>query len=272
MHLFTKFSSVMLLTMLATLVLANPSEDPLQKYYDNYGYNALPDVVGQVNITNAAGEQFPAPTWGLDEITVYPGFPVNVSSWSHEGGILFDVDGDDEQELIIYIGQSVYVLNSDGTNVAGWPQSTTYYSSGAPALGDIDGDEDPEIVVASTYTMTTGGVEAFELDGTTVTGFPALHGYVSRSPVLADLDGDGAMEIIVNKRNWPIGEWYVYRGDGTLFPGWPQPIDYVPASSSAVGDINGDDIPEVIGESLESLYVWDINGNILPGFLTSPAT
>ncbi len=255
------------LILLVTTAQAAPTGDPLEKAHNIYGNNIVPDVMGNVNIHEDYEGPFRRDSWGLDLITPYPGYPVNVSSWSHEGGVYYNMDGDDDLEIIYYIGQSVHVLNLDGSYVTGWPQSTTYYSSGAPAIGDIDGDGDDEIVVAMSYTMTTGGVDAFELDGTRVSGFPLTsHGYVSRTPTLGDLDGDGALEIIVNKRMWPLGEWWVYSGDGTVFPGWPQAIDHVPASSSAVGDITGDGVPEVIGESYDGLYAWDINGNVLPGF------
>ena len=51
-----------------------------------------------------------------------------------------------------------------------------------------------------------------------------------------------------------------------MYPGWPKPINHVPASSAAVGDITGDGIPEIIAESYTSLYAWDRDGNLLPGF------
>ena len=56
------------------------------------------------------------------------------------------------------------------------------------------------------------------------------------------------------------------QGDGTVLPGWPKAINHVPASSSAVGDINGDGIPEIISESYIAVYAWKPNGDSLPGF------
>ncbi len=228
--------------------------------------NLLPDVMGHVAVLDESSGKVVTKTYQTDDFTVMPGWPIQVSGYNHEGGIYYNVDADDDLELICYYAYQVHVFNLDGSYVPGWPQSTTYYGGGAPALGDIDGDGDPEIVVKCNYGMTEGMIYAFELDGTVCSGFPINHGYSSRTPVLADLDGDGDMEIITNKRFWPLGEWWVYDGDGSVYPGWPQPIGHVPSSSSAVGDINGDGIPEIVGESYDALYVWDINGNLLPGF------
>jgi len=226
----------------------------------------MPDVMGIINTTDDSYEAPAVQPVGIDNFTVLPNWPVHLNGYSHEGGVCTNMDADPELEIIYYLAQTIYALNIDGTNVPGWPVNTLYYSTGGPAVGDIDGDGDDEIVVGSYYGSTAGQICAYEMDGTPVSGFPINHGYSSRSPVLYDLDDDGAMEILTNKRMYPVGEWWVYRGDGTVFPGWPQPIGHVPSSSSGVGDVDGDGLPEVIGESYDALYVWDAGGNLLPGF------
>jgi hypothetical protein len=40
----------------------------------------------------------------------------------------------------------------------------------------------------------------------------------------------------------------------------------VPAASAAVGDITGDNYPEIIFEAYNSLYAWDAAGNLVSGF------
>jgi len=227
---------------------------------------AIPDVMGYTNAletTERIPQQLALQT---DDYTLYPGWPLTVTGNSFEGGIYCQMDTDPELEIVYCTSWTVHAWNLDGSEVAGWPRTLSHVAEGAPAYGDIDGDGAPEIVVGSTYTMTSGGIYAFELNGANVTGFPIEHGYASRTIVLADLDGDSTLEIITNKRMWPLGEEWVYRGDGTVYDGWPQPLGHVPASSAAVGDITGDGIPEIIGESYTGLYVWDINGNLLQGF------
>lgn len=93
-------------------------------------------------------------------------------------------------------------------------------------------------------------------------------------PALADLDGDGRMEIIINGES----RMYVFRHDGTNFPGWPRAtqgnkdLSYSPA----VGDIDGDGTLEILSctipynSSLEYdstyLYAWHSNGESVLGF------
>jgi len=226
----------------------------------------IPDVMGYTNVLETT-ERIPQQhALQTDDYTVYPGWPLTVTGNSFEGGIYCQMDTDPDLEIVYCTGFTDHAWNLDGSYVPGWPRTLSHVAEGAPAYGDIDGDGAPEIVVGSTYTMTSGGIYAFELNGDNVTGFPINHGYASRTIVLADLDGDSTLEIITNKRMWPLGEEWVYRGNGTVYPGWPQPLGHVPASSAAVGDINGDGIPEIIAESYDALYVWDTEGNPLIGF------
>src|SRR5690606_37368954 len=83
------------------------------------------------------------------------------------------------------------------------------------------------------------------------------------TPVLADVDGDNAMEIIIGARS---GKMYVYKGDGTVYSGWPYQMDRFTGSSASVGDINNDGVIDIVGESTKRLYAWNKDGQVLPGF------
>jgi len=225
----------------------------------------IPDVMNNVNVKDSkTGILF---TIKADSLPVYTGFPLTLSGSTFEGIVYCNMDTDPEYEIIFNTGYNVNAINTDGTQVPGWPKTVSSFTlEGAPAFGDIDGDGQEEIVVTN-HGLTSGGyIYAFKKNGTPVTGFPINHGYSTRTPVLADLNGDNVLEIIVNKRTYPTGSVYIYKGDGTLYPGWPKSIGHVPASSSAVGDINGDGSPEIIAESYNGLYVWKANGDSMPGF------
>ena len=225
----------------------------------------IPDVMNNVNVL----DNFTETTFSVkaDSLPVYPGFPLTLSGNCFEGGIYCNMDSDPELEIVFNTGYNVNAININGTQVPGWPKTVSSYAlEGSPAFGDIDGDGQGEIVVTNHGATSGGYIHAFKKNGTVVTGFPINHGYSTRTPVLADLNGDNVMEIIVNKRIYPLGEVWVYKGDATVYPGWPKSIGHVPASSSAVGDINGDGSPEIVSEAYNALYVWKANGDSLPGF------
>jgi len=241
---------------------------------DKYPYRFYPDVEGKVVIDEGYFNYLSSEE-NKDDITVFPQWPVARAGSNERGGVYGNLDDDPELELVYPVGAALYAFNIDASNVTGWPQILDYPTDGAPAFGDIDGDGVGEIVVTTheIATFSSGTIYAFEINGTNVSGFPVTTvGGGVRTPVLADLDGDDALEIIIAVRDWPEGFIYVYRGDGTVFPDWPQRMDYVPGSTVAVGDINGDEIPEIIAESYYSLHAFKTDGTLLPGFPYLPDT
>ena len=228
----------------------------------------MPDVMNNVNVAVSDKRGgYNNVTYNIDSFTTFPGWPKsNSNGTSFEGGIFCNMDADPTPEIVYAIGNVVYAWKMDGSSVTGWPKTLSYPVQGAPSFGDIDGDGQGEIVVGTASGSSNGLIYAFRKDGSTVTGFPINSGYTTRTVVLGDLDNNGHMEIITNKRLSNSGEVWVYRGDGTVYPGWPKTINSVPASSCAVGDITGDGVPEIIAESYNSLYAFDKNGNILTGF------
>lgn len=229
--------------------------------------NCLPDVMNKVNVLNSSLKQPQALFYESDSLTVFAGFPLAIPGSTFEGGIFCNMDNDPELEIVFNINYTVQALNFDGTPVPGWPKTvSSYVLEGAPAFGDIDGDGYGEIVVTN-HGLTSGGfIYAYKRDGTMLPNFPINHGYSSRTPVLGDINADGKLDIIVNKRTYPTGSVYVYKHDATIFAGWPKAMGHVPASSAAVGDINGDNIPEIVMESYTGLYAWKANGDSIPGF------
>ncbi len=259
-NLYSKF--IFLFLGITSILIAQNQTNFIQTQ-DGIFYSQ-PDVMGKsLSINPGTGKTDIIS--GLN-FTLFPGFPVTEAGSTIEGAIFCNMDTDPDLEIVVCIGQATYAFNLDGSLVTGWPQTISQVPSGAPAFGDIDGDGEGEIVIGSYYGSSAGYVYAYEKDGSPVTGFPVNSGYVTRSATLADLDNDGSMEIIVSKRTYPTGQVLVYKGDGTMYPGWPQDISTVPAASAAVGDITGDNIPEIIFEAYSSLYVWDTGGNLLTGF------
>jgi len=101
----------------------------------------------------------------------------------------------------------------------------------------------------------------FDYNGNYLPGFPV---YIPNSAVnpgnilsIYDLDGDGKLEIITVKQNII----YVLNHDGTFRSGWPRIIDFGERtfiSTFAIGDLNNDNIPEMIFPS-SIAPSWDSN-------------
>jgi hypothetical protein len=117
-------------------------------------------------------------------------------------------------------------------------------------------------------------------------GFPLAIGVSGESSVqLGDLDGDGVYEILFGTAD---GEVLALRGDGTPMPGWPvevAPLIDTPwdqaavadglippspdpfLSTLAIGDLDGDGSPEVVGAThFGGLYAWHADGSVVDGF------
>jgi hypothetical protein len=165
-----------------------------------------------------------------------------------------DLDNDGQQEIIVTVGGNpsrhrnggllVYSFVSPWTftMISGWPQ---------PRLDDL------------------GSGAGINLPDGCWDGFTS-------SAALGDLDGDGDLEIITEFLNRRI---YAWHHDGSLVAGWPLHRDSGDhllrggESSPALGDIDGDGLPEVIigtnsppwdGSSApdySQATVWAINGD-----------
>jgi hypothetical protein len=172
----------------------------------------------------------------------------------------------------------IYVWRNNGDVLPGWPK-TEIKSMATPAVGDINGDGANEIVVGllrdSSNMLRVGStMYAFKADGSDVPGWPFVlpqtdeYDGFSVSPVLADLDKDGKLEIISNTQN---GLVYIWRYDGSVMAGWPQPMQVehrsnYANSSPAVADLDGDGYLDVIAVDKNKLYAWKKDGQLLSGF------
>ena len=257
--LFVLFS----LKLTASVVHISELPEDMQKM-------VVPDMEGRVLI-NDLDSQFTTNEFLTRDLpTVVAGWPVSYTGSNCKNGAIYvNMDTDPEAEILFGVGTKITALNLDGTVVPGWPKQLAFYIWSSPAAGDIDGDGEMEIVCTSrnNSNANSGELYAFELDGTPCAGFPVVQaGGGTNNACLFDLDGNGDMEILVNVRNHPQGWVYVFDGDGSVYPGFPQELDYIPGAGISAGDITGDGIPEVVALSYNMLHVFDLQGNILPGF------
>ncbi len=143
----------------------------------------------------------------------------------------------------------------------------TYFLYSSPAVGDLDGDLYPEIVVGT--QSIDGKVVAVKRTGQVVAGWPRpTGGQVSASPALADLDGDGRYEVIIASESDSV---FIWRGNGTRYPGWPQPAvvnsAYGHTSSPVVADLDGNGQLDILFAANDGrVHAWNRQGQRLAGW------
>ncbi|MCE1164243.1 MAG: FG-GAP-like repeat-containing protein [Bacteroidetes bacterium] len=149
----------------------------------------------------------------------------------------------------------------------GFPVSVSGSTFEGCIFCNMDNDPELEIVFNIGYT-----VQAFNLDGTPVPGWPktvssyALEG----SPAFGDIDGDGQGEIVVTNHGLTSGGYiYAYKRDGTLLPGFPINHGYS-SRTPVLADMNNDGKMEIIVNKRTyptgSVYVYKYDGTILTGW------
>ena len=189
--------------------------------------------------------------------------------WHVSTPALADMDDDGTVELIVAAPtDSIYVLNADGSSVAGWPVFIGDAGSGigaSPVVGDIDGDLLPEVILQNSY----GTVLGLNHDGTSMSGWPqTVNGdsFFQGSAALADFTGDGMLEIVIPGMN---GLCHFFRYDGTSMPGWPQVYSTSGGteSSPVIADIDSDGSFDIIlGGQNGRICAWSMSGETIAGF------
>jgi hypothetical protein len=115
-----------------------------------------------------------------------------------------DLDNDGTLELLVpTLAGRVYVVEGDGSLMAGWPRDAGSMIVSSPAIADITGDGIAEVIVG-----TQRGVSAWNGDGLPVIDWPKETGdWVVASPAIGDLGGDGLLDVAVESYDRSIHVW-----------------------------------------------------------------
>ena len=191
-----------------------------------------------------------------------------------------DLDGDGVPEMLLVaaLGNDphLFAYHPDGSMVNGFPVPLSYRANNFPVVGDVDGDGELDIVMAMKEPSQPFHdlVGVFERNGTLKRTLRPVHdSFFAPAPTLADLDGDGIPEIIL-ETDGALDAW---KGDGSVFPGWPrvwsQSGHWLGNSAAVVGDVDGDGQPDIVittqyaGRSdIGEVHVYDRFGSLHPHF------
>ncbi|MEP6950447.1 MAG: FG-GAP-like repeat-containing protein, partial [Ginsengibacter sp.] len=193
-----------------------------------------------------------------------------------------DVDGDGKPDLVTANQNSnnISVLRNTSTSgsisVAAKVELSVGLVPRSVAIGDIDGDGKPDLVVANynsnsvsvlRNTSTSGSISAdAKVDFTT--------GKSPFSVAIGDVDGDGKPDLVTANNGTPYS-MSVLRNTSTVGNiNAAVKVDFTTGTapaSAAVGDVDGDGIPEIViaNSASSSVSVFQINLAALPVTLTN---
>jgi len=123
----------------------------------------------------------------------------------------FDIDNDGYKEVISMENENrnlrnyanLVVFDKNGKVMENYPKNMgeRTYSSAPPKLADITGDGKTNIIFTYWKSIEKKGlkgyVDAFDLEGKRVKGYPKEVGISEAPMTIADLDGDGLVELII---------------------------------------------------------------------------
>lgn len=163
--------------------------------------------------------------------------------------IIADFNNDGKKEILVCVNLEfttglIYLLMANGSVMPNFPKQVSCVSSYLnSAAGDVNGDGFIDIIVKA------DSLYVFNYNGNILNGFPAFfpNTFNNLGDRLAvyDLENNGNLEIILGRGN----NLSVYNSNGQIRNGWPKIFNLgsnVSVSFPSIGDLNYDNIPEII--------------------------
>ncbi len=243
------------------------------------GSTFVPNQQGGVRIYNANGSLH-CIYRTLDYFNIWTNNPQpdGYSDGVYSSPAIGDITGDGYPDIVFGgFDLHIHAIDRNCNSIMSDTVEDTVWSS--PALYDIDGDGRLEILIGGDQSAggainwSGGEFRAIEYTaGSTVSCSHCreiwkhqLNDTMWSSPAIGDIDGDGRPEVIVGGGNYfnrsdghKVFAWHV--DDGSPLPGWPAATSGSTMPSPALGDLNGDGIPEVVASSADG-YVRAFNRN-----------
>ncbi|MFZ1321419.1 MAG: T9SS type A sorting domain-containing protein [Ignavibacteria bacterium] len=193
-------------------------------------------------------------TYSQSPPVLMDGFPIVLDSieicyQTGSSAIVANFGEDNEKRIFVGVNVNsaigkIFLIDNKGKILANFPKLVNCFTSYIEtAAGDINGDGTIDLVVRA------DSLYVFDYKGNYLPGFPVYlpHPTTSLGSIISlyDFENNGKLEIITVKQN----KIYVLNHDGTVRNGWPKFIDIGERtfiSTFAIGDLNNDNIPEMI--------------------------
>lgn len=217
------------------------------------------------------------------------GWPQKMSSFREQSWtatpshpVIDDLDGNGTKEVIVATqGGEIYIWKDGGSSFSkNWPKQIGPGPLTTPSVGDVDHNGIKEIVVGEEDGGRLKKLHVLDLDGESISAawpkdIPSRPDIgvrrIMQAPTLYNLDGDEdeTLEIITATSDYRLA---VFNHLGDLL--WAVNVSGN-ATTAAVGDITGDEIPEIVvatdfvqfstKQEFGNIYAFDVNGNPIPG-------
>lgn len=197
------------------------------------------------------------------------GRPANPTFKNSRGVTLADLNNDGSQEILYGIGNTLFALNGDGSIL--WEKQVSGTILLPPTVADLNNDGNLEIIVNTGGSPNAGRVYLLDKSGSDLPGWPLNFDdhWMINAPAVSDLDGDGVLDIMTTERvSGTQGFVHALKMDGNpINANWPVELPATPAFTPSIGDVNNDgSMNVVIAASSGGMYVFDLQGQVLPGF------
>jgi M6 family metalloprotease-like protein len=194
--------------------------------------------------------------------SLYPGFPLFLGSELRSAVALTDTIN--PQIVVLGSDNRLFLVNSDATIASGFPltlSSSPLYTLVPPVVGDIDRNGMKEII-AIINTGSNFKLFIIGLNGNTkYSSFEIIQSPVYSAPTLVDIDRDGFLEIVIGAADMNL---YIWKGDGSLYPGFPLFLGSELRSAVALTDTINPQI--VVLGSDNRLFLVNSDATIASGF------
>ncbi len=194
--------------------------------------------------------------------TTYPNFPVQIEGAMLAPGVVADLNGDNQLEIIVStLTGKLHALNSaSGQEMANFPFNLGSGSRNQPTIANLDADAQPEILIP---TFSNSQLFAINHDGSQL--FQKNIGQqVKGGAVVSDVNNDSIQEIILAAYN---GDLYIMNNAGVNLPGFPLNIGQTVESTPVIAKFDGINLSQIVfGDTNGKLHSYRSDGTESPNF------